>query len=189
MGVSHPVQRLLVIGVATLVGACSGSSNAGDPAAPGEPTLLLSVVPAVGAVDVGLTPDVEVRFNRPIPTNVRHYVALHDGDCPGPVVGGMWSRTGDQMALGFMPFESLMPGTVYTIHVGGGMADGSGMPFDLAVHGVGMGGQWATEAMVLGPDGMGMGMDMMGQTITHTGLGWSHGDGTYGMVFQFTTAF
>jgi hypothetical protein len=41
--------------------------------------------------------------------------------------------------------------------------------------------------MVLGADGMGMGMDMMGQTISHTGLGWAYTDGTFGMVSQFTT--
>ncbi len=190
MGVRSAVHGLVIISAATFVAGCSGSPS-GDgptaPTAPTGPTVLLSVVPAVGTVDVGLTADIEVRFSQSIPTTMRNYIALHDGDCPGPVVGGMWSRTSDQVGLHFMSFEPLMPETEYTIHVGGGMTDGSGMTFDLGTHGFGMGGEWATEEMVLGPDGMGMGMDMMGQTISHTGLGWAYSDGTYGMVFQFTT--
>ena len=32
-----------------------------------------------------------------------------------------------------------------------------------------------------------LGTDMMGQTITHSGLGWANPDGTYGMAFPFLT--
>ncbi len=183
-------HRLFLVSIAALVGACSGSPTADEstgPNGPNGPTLLLSVAPAVGAIDVSLTTDIEVRFNQSISSAMGSYIALHDGDCPGPEVGGMWSLSSDGNGLGFMPFAPLMPGAEYTIHVGGGMTDGSGMAFDLGQHGIGMGGEWATEEMVLGPDGMGMGRNMMGQTISHTGHGWAHSDGTYGMVFQFTT--
>ena len=45
--------------------------------------------------------------------------------------------------------------------------------------GSGMGGQWATASM------MGNGMGMAGSMM---GTGWRHSNGTYGMVFSFTTA-
>ena len=177
---------LVTVGAAALLGACS-SSPTDEAAGPDGPTVLLSVLPAGGAVDISLTTDITVGFSRTISDNLRHFVALHDGDCPGPVVSGTWTRTSDGMGLGFIPFGPLIPGTEYTIHVGGGMTDGFSQPFDLRLHGIPLGGETATEEMVLGPDGMGMGVDMMGATITHTGLGWAHSDGTYGMVFQFTT--
>ena len=180
-------QRLIVVSGAVMIGACSGSPTVDEPTVVRGPTLLLSVEPAAGAVDVSLTADIEVRFDHAVPPAMRSLIALQVGDCPGPVVGGIWSLTPDQMGLRFVPAVPLIPGTEYTVHVGGGMTDPFGMPFDLAQHP--LGGESVTEAMVLGPDGigMGMGMDMMGQTITHTGTGWAHSDGTYGLAFMFTT--
>ena len=180
-------HRLIIVIGAAMAGACSGSPTVDDPTATNEPTLLLSVEPAAGAVDVSVTTDIEVRFDHGVPTTMRTFIALHEGDCPGPVVVGIWSLTSDQMGLGFAPMMALLPGTEYTVHVGGGMTDPFGMPFDLRRHGIPLGGESVTEAMVLGSDGMGMGMDMMGQPITHTGTGWAHADGTYGLAFMFTT--
>jgi hypothetical protein len=68
--------------------------------------------------------------------------------------------------------------TTYTIHLGGGMrdADGNmiGMDQGVSQHG----GRWATDGMMSG--GMMSDRDMMGD-------GWQHENGTYGMVFTFTT--
>jgi len=187
IGAKSVTCRLLLASFPIVAIACSSSPMADDLTESTGPTLLLSVQPAAGAVDVSLTTGVKVRFNNSISTNVRSYIALHDGDCPGPVVDGRWTRTPDGTGLDFSPFILLIPGTEYTVHVGGGMTDGSGQVFDLRLHGIPLGGEAATAEMVLGPDGMGMGMDMMGQTITHTGLCWADSDGTYGVVFQFTT--
>ncbi len=188
MGARALAHRFLVVSVFITVGACSGSPTADDPTQSNGPTSLISVEPAAGSLDVSVTVDIQVRFDHPIPQTMRNYIALHEGDCPGPVVAGMWSLAVDQMGLGFVPTVPLMPGTEYTVHVGGGMTDTAGMPLDLHRHGILLGGETVTESMVRGPDGMGMGMDMMGQPITHTGPGWAHSDGTYGLAFMFTTA-
>lgn len=189
--VYHTVKPLAprrgLFGMIALLAGCSGSPTSGDLASTANSTALVSLVPSAGASEVTLMTDIEVRFNGTIPTTVRSYVALHVGECPGPVVGGMWSRSADGMGLEFAPFQPLIASTDYTIHVGGGMKDHSGEPFDLAGHGLGLGGEWVTEEMVRAPDGMGMGTDMMGQTITHSGLGWANPDGTYGMAFPFST--
>ena len=86
----------------------------------------------------------------------------------------------------FVRFDGAQP-EVEALAVRGGRILARGSHFDLGAHGIGLGGIWATEEMVLGADGLGMGMDMMGETISHTGLGWPYTDGTFGMVFQFTT--
>ncbi len=187
MGERSLAFRLPLTSVAVALGACLSSPTSDDPFGTTEQTLLLSIRPAAGAVDVSITTDIEISFDHSIPEMMRSYVALHDGDCPGPVVAGVWSGTSDHMGLHFMPTEPLVPGTEYTVHIGGGMTDSFGMPVDLEFFGVPMGGEWATEGMVLGPDGMGM--DMMGQPILdHAGMGWAGTNGNYGLVFSFTTA-
>jgi hypothetical protein len=190
--VCHTVKplapRLGLFGMIALLAGCSGSPTSGDPAPTAlNSTALVSLVPSAGASEVTLMTDIEVRFNGTIPTTVRSCVALHVGECPDPVVEGMWSRSADGPGFGSAPFQPLIASTDYTIHVGGGMTDHSGEHFDLAGHGLGLGGEWVTEETVRGPDRTGMGTDMMGQTITHSGLGWANPDGTYGMAFPFST--
>ncbi len=73
-----------------------------------------------------------------------------------------------------------MPETHYTVHVGGGMTDQAGHGIDLDAHGPDMGGDWATDDMM-------MGGGMMGGHL-HMGEGWDHANGSFGMVFEFTTA-
>ena len=73
----------------------------------------------------------------------------------------------------------MQAGMQYTVHLGGGMraTDGGFVDYGSCVgqHS----GQWATRAMVGG--GVMGGGNMMGS-------GWRHPNGTYGMVFTFTTA-
>ena len=68
-----------------------------------------------------------------------------------------------------------MPDTHYTMHVGGGMTDQAGHGIDIDTHGPDMGGDWATDDMMMGGH-------------PHMGDGWQHSNGSSGMVFGFTTA-
>ena len=52
----------------------------------------------------------------------------------------------------------------------------------METHGPGLGGMWVTQAMVMGMNTMGM-----GSMVSHAGPGWRHGNGFFGLAFEFTT--
>lgn len=177
--VHRNTRRLLLACAPFLLAACSDS-----PVQVGV-SQLLSVTPLDGAMDVGTNPTIEVRFSQPLAPGAEMLIALQLGACPGPVVAGTWSRSPDGRVLSFRPMSALDPGTHYTIHLGGGITDGGGKRIDMETHGPGLGGMWVTEAMVMGMNGMGMGM---GSMVSHSGPGWRHSNGFYGLAFDFTTA-
>jgi len=163
-----------VVGLALLVAACSAS-----PTEVGS-TALLTVSPAAGAVSVDLSHPIEVRFDHTVESSGAHPIALHVGDCPGPIVMGTWSPTPEGRGLRFTPMQALEPMTDYSIHLGGHMTDAGGTMVDLERHGPALGGTWVTRDMVMGMNGMGMGQP-------HSGAEWLHPNGMYGLAFAFTT--
>ncbi len=122
---------------------------------------------------------VHVSFDHPMGSGMEQYADLHEGDVRGPQVPGMWTWSEGHMEMTFTPANPLMHATEYTIHLGGGMQDEHGQAINFERHGLGMGGTWASEEM-MGPG------QMMGQP--HAGDGWRHQNGSYGMVFTFTTS-
>ena len=141
--------------------------------------MLLSVSPAGGAIGVSATVAVRIAFDHAMGLGMDAFAALHEGDVTGPEVPGVWTFSGDRATMTFTPNEPLAPATPYVIHLGGGMLDDHGNAADLERYGIGMGGQWATGSMMMGP----------GDGGAHMGDAWRHpGNGTYGMVFAFTTA-
>lgn len=185
MKIPSTVRSMAAVALVSAVAACSGETTA--PQATPEPTALLSVQPAGGSVDVSVGAQVVVTFDHGIADGMEEYVDLHKGSLSGPAVGGTWVLSTDQTRLTFTPASPLEPATTYVVHIGGGMMDEDGDLVDLEMHGLGMGGAWATGAMMTG----GMGGMMGGQTGMggHMGSGWeSPTGGNYGMVFTFTTA-
>lgn len=180
------VSRYKAVGLlAMTVGVLSGCAESATEPASVEPAVLLSVVPAGGSVNVDVGTTVAVAFDHAIADGMEEYAALLEGSVTGPEVAGTWSMAQDHMALMFAPTSALKPATTYVIHIGGGMMDEDGDTVNLGMHGVGMGGEWATQSMMTA----GMGMGMGGQTGWHMGTGWADPDnGTYGMTFTFTTA-
>jgi len=171
---------MALAGAALLVGAagCSDDTDLGtDPG--GETTALLSVSPQGGSTNVDPGSAVSVEFSGPLQNGMEMYAALHRGDVTGPEVDGTWTWNGDHTRLGFSPTGPLMPETQYTLHVGGGMMDQAGHEIDLETHGQQMGGDWATDDMMMGGGMMGGG--------PHMGEGWEHSNGSFGMVFGFRT--
>lgn len=174
----HIIPTALAVAVSLGIAAC-----ADNPIAPIGDTALLSVVPAGGATDVD--PNTPITFEFEHAMHMDMYAALHEGgDVSGALVDGDWAWSADMTRLTFthaMPLDAMAD---YTIHIGGGMLDADGQVVDLGQHGHDMGGEWVTQQMMdqrmMGGGGM-MGADDM------MGFGWAHGDGTFGMVFTFTT--
>jgi sorbitol-specific phosphotransferase system component IIA len=165
------------VAVALSVGACSGDATGVAPTVD-EVTALLSVQPAGGAANVMVGDSVVVTFDHAVATGMEAYAAVHEGSVAGPLVAGTWGLSQNRTTMMFVPTSPLKPSTTYVIHLGGAMRDGSGNVVNLDVHGMGMGGQWATQSMMTG--GMSNGGMM--------GTGWQHPtNGSYGMLFTFTT--
>ena len=176
------LRHLLSLGlVSTVLIAVSGCQ--GQPSAPlhlTEATSVASILPPGGSIAVDPNAPIVITFTRAMQSGMEMYVALHEGDVSGPEVWGTRTWSDDRRRLTFAPAERLKPRTRYTVHLGGGMRDADGRLVTLVPCAARDGGQWATGEMVAGR--------MMGE-LDMMGPGWRHpDDGTYGMVFPFTTA-
>jgi hypothetical protein len=168
------MRALSAAAIATAVWGChDGFAPVGD-------TTVLSMVPASGTTNADPTGSVVVEFSHAMRMGMEQYVALHEGDVTGPVVQGMWTWSSDRLTLTFTPATPLKAQTQYTLHLGGGMMDANGNLLNYDHCTSQHGGQWATQSM--------MGGSMMGGMSNMMGAGWQHANGTYGMVFGFTTA-
>lgn len=155
------------------LGACGG-----DPTAPALTARVVSIVPSGGAWGVDRNAPIVVTFSHPMRSGMEQYAALHAGAATGPVVAGTWAWSGDRTTLTFSPAQPLESQTQYTLHLGGGMRATDGGFVDYGPCLGQYGGQWVTQQM--------MGGGMMGGGML--GSGWRHPNGTFGMVFGFTTA-
>ena len=121
--------------------------------------------------------------------DMTNYMVLHAGSVAGPVVVGSWVWNSDGTKATFTPATPLKSDAVYTVHLGGAMRDLQGHTVGFEQARRQMGGQVGTGAMMNG--GM-MGGGMMGGSgwadSTMMGPGWRGTNGSYGMVFSFTTA-
>lgn len=176
------MDRKTLLGLAAVLVLAAACSE--DPATPAEDglTQLATVIPAGGSTGVDPNAPIVIEFTHAMQHGSEMYVALHEGGVTGPVVAGTWTWSTDGTRLTFTPASPLKPRTTYTIHIGGRMRDADGHPVGFTEHGQHMGGQWATSQMMMTHGGM-----MQGWS-GHMGSGWQHANGTYGMVFPFTTA-
>ena len=140
----------------------------------------LSLVPQGGMMGVSSTTPLSFRFGGPMAPGMEQYFDLHMGGLDGPVVPMSCGWSADRTTLTCNPAAPLQPRTTYTIHMGGGITDANGRPAGYDAYGPMMGGQWLTGGMMTASHG-GMGWGMMGAN-------WRHANGSYGMVFTFTTA-
>ncbi len=153
-------------------------ANAGcsshDITAPDAATQLASVIPAGGSWNVDVSAPVILEFTHAIMVGMENYMLLHESNVQGPIVAGTWTWSPERTRATFVPDSPLRSESRYVIHVGGGMMDADGQGIGFGDHGSHMGGQWASGSM-------------MGGSGTMMGTGWRHANGTYGMVFTFTT--
>ena len=177
--------------IALLVGACDES-----PTGVGRQVAsLLSVSPAGGAGQVDSNSQIVIEFTHSMMAGMEAYAEVHEGDVMGPLVAGTWvwepgevtvkarfthRTTVLRKTLIFTPEEALLPGTQYTIHLGGNMRATDGKPIRYDVHGLRhMAGQWAPEGM-MGSTGTDGGRN-------HMTADWQHANGSFGMTFTFKT--
>lgn len=182
---SRKLAALTLTGSLVLMaGACSDDVTGPDT----DVAALLSMEPAPGSVDISVGASVDITFDHAIGFGMQEYAALHEGALTGPEVEGAWTLSEDRMVLTFTPDQQLQAATTYVVHLGAGMTDEHGNHVSLEQHGLGMGGEWATESMTTGGMGSGMGSGM-GQNDQMMGDGWAHPtNGSFGMIFSFTTA-
>lgn len=166
----------LMAAVALGVAACDEGTTTLEPE-----TMLLSVAPAGETVDVALDAPVVVTFDHAMHGQAPDYAAVHEGDVTGPEVSGSWMLEENGRVMRFTPSQGWRAGTDYTVHLGGGMIDAEGHMVDFESHGMSMGGMWTDGSMMSG--GM-----MGGEQHPHMEEGWRHRNGSYGMLFKFTTA-
>lgn len=168
-------MSLFALGVASVMLAGCGA----DPTGSVPLTAVASIAPAGGSIGVDPAAPIVISFTRAMRSGMERYVALHEGDVTGPVVAGSWTWSADRTSLTFVPAAPLKSQTRYALHLGGGINDASGQPLDHRRCQSQHGGRWATTGM--------MGGGMMGNR-SMMGPGWHGANGTYGIVFTFTTA-
>jgi Bacterial Ig-like domain len=166
---------------AALLAACSSESTAptdNNPSPSGGVTDLVAVAPQGGATGVSLNTTLTMQFSGPMGTGMEQFVDLHDGTTAGPVhpMNCAWST--DRTKLTCTPTTPLQAQTTYTLHMGAGMMAAAGGAVDMSP-GTGMGGQWLMGGM--------MGGQHAGQPMSMMGGDWRGSNGSYGMMFTFTT--
>ena len=141
---------------------------------------LVSVTPSGGATGVPTSTAVTLRFGVAMAAWMEQYVDLHVGNVEGAVVpiGCAWSP--DRTTLTCTPSAPLDPRTTYVLHVGGGLMTQPRQSIDYGHYGPAMGGQWLMGGM--------MGSGHGGHAWGTMAPGWRNPNGSYGMVFPFTTA-
>jgi len=179
------IGGLAMLLTAAVGGACGGGSSMmgpdkGGPGGGPRGVAFMSVSPAAGATGVGVGSPITFRFAGAMGSGMEQYVDLHMGDLSGAEVAMNCAWSSDLTLLTCTPASPLASRTTYATHLGGGMMSAGGVAVDYTMYGPGLGGQWIMGGMMTGTHG-GMGWGMMGS-------GWRHANGSYGMVFTFTTA-
>jgi len=164
---------------AVVAGACGGGTNTMGPDPVAGVVALMAVSPAAGATGVSVGSPITFRFSGAMGTGMEQYMDLHMGDLSGTAMPMTCAWSADRTLVTCTPASPLASGRMYAIHLGGGMTSASGATVDCTT-GLSMGGQWIMGGMMTGTHG-GMGWGMMSN-------GWRNANGSYGMVFSFTTA-
>lgn len=178
------MTKVLVLARVALFGLALAACDEGPAATAAENAQLANVIPAGGSTGVDPSAPIVVEFTHGMMAGMEQYIALHEGTVAGPTVAGTWTWNPERTRATFTPSASLNGATQYLVHVGGGIRDAGGNMVGFEDHAGHHGGQWATSSMMntaMMGDGMGSGHEAM------MGAGWQHPNGTWGMVFTFTT--
>ena len=178
------VATSLITACVTLA-ACNSMGRTVAPNTSGEAVVVLALSPANATTGVDPAKPIVITFSRGMMSGMESRVVLHEGSVTGPSVVGVAAWSTDRTTLTFTPSSPLKARTTYTVHLSPGLMSGSGQSIDLRTS-MQLGGMYATGSMMGVAQGAGMmngswGPGMMGD-------GWRASDGTYGMVFAFTTA-
>ena len=172
------VYWIVVAAAGAAAAGCGGGSDVTSSELP--TTALVSVSPTGGATGVATTTPMRMAFSGAMAAGMEQDIDLHHGDAAGPLVPMNCTWSADRTTVTCAPTEPLDPATPYTLHVGGGMIDADHKPVDMGTHGPQAGGQGLMPGMM---GGMHAGIPM-----SDMGTGWKTPNGSYGMLFPFTTS-
>ena len=165
------------------LGACSSATNPGDTLGADAP-VALSVLPAAATTSVDPAKPITITFSMSMMSGMEMLVVVHEGSVTGPQVPVSSSWSTDRRVLTIAPSTMLKAMTTYAVHLSPSLQGTNGRMIDVTqctaigcVHvSGGMMGS-GTGGMMNGSWGAGM-----------MGAGWQASDGTFGMLFTFTTA-
>ena len=163
---------------AVLLSLGSLAACAADPVGANDPRpVVLSVSPSNGETGVSTAGPVVVTFSHAMIAGMEMNVVLHEVSVTGPSVAGTATWSTDRTILSFVPAAALKSATTYVLHIAPTLRAASGQVLD---HGscASLGGRSVTSGM------MGGGMPGGGMM----GGGWQMAEGSYGVIFSFTTA-
>ncbi len=167
-------------------GACAaGNSTPTDASSTrADAPAVLSVLPAAGTIGADPTRPIALTFSMPMMTGMEMLVIVHEGTVTGPQVAGTTAWSADRTILTFTPSAQLKAKTAYVLHLSPSLRGANGNTMTMA-GGLAIGGKTVTAGM-MGTAASGM---MNGQGVNGMmGAGWMAADGTFGMIFLFTTA-
>jgi hypothetical protein len=166
----------ITCGAFLLLIGCSSSDNAPNPTT----TTLTLVSPAGGAANVNPAAPISLTFSGPMAQGMESYMDVHAGTAADAIMPMTCTWSADRTTLTCTHAAPFAAGSTYTIHVGGGMTDAGGHAVDMDAMVNMMGGAWLMPGM--------MGGMHAGQPMNMMGAGWQGSNGSYGMMFTFTTA-
>lgn len=179
----RPRVRVLLPLAALMLVACSGSDTGVSPAdtADSAPSLA-SIQPASSAISVDPNAPVVLRFSQPMMTGMEMLVVLHETGVTGPVVAAAATWSADRITLTLVPQAPLKRAAKYVVHLSPSLKDATGRMINLSPGSM-MGGQNVSGGMMGSTSMM---SDQWGPGMM--GPGWQAANGTFGMIFTFTTA-
>ncbi len=164
---------LIACGALLFAAGCSDSSSA-----PNQTTTTLTLVsPAGDATNVDPAATISLTFSGPMAQGMENYMDVHAGTTAGAIMPMTCTWSADRTTLTCTHAAPFAAGSTYTIHVGAGMTDANGNVVNMVNM---MADTWLMPGM--------MGGMHAGQPMNMMGAGWQGSNGSYGMMFTFTTA-
>lgn len=179
----RPPARMLAIVpfAALLLAACASSDTGVGPVAADAPSLA-SIQPASAATSISVAAPIVLKFSHAMMNGMEMLVVLHEGSVTGAAVACAATWSTDRTTLTLVPQAALKHATTYMVHMSPSLSDTAGHMINMTP-GAAMGGQMVSGSM------MGGGSMMNGQWGPGMmGAGWQAANGTFGMVFAFTTS-
>jgi hypothetical protein len=132
------LTALLAAAAVSLTAACNDSTGTTTT------TTLTNVSPAGNATGVAVTAPVVLTFSDPMGQGMEAYMDVHQGTTAAGTMPMTCTWSADRTTMTCTHAAPFAPGTMYTIHVGGGMKDADGMPVGMGDM-MAQGGVWLTS--------------------------------------------
>ncbi|MGH7695170.1 MAG: Ig-like domain-containing protein [Gemmatimonadaceae bacterium] len=178
--------KTLAAAIAMLaLAACNQATGILDAGSAADSPIVLNLSPPNAAVGVDPRLPIIITFNHTMMPGMEALVVLHEASITGQPVAGAASWSPDRSVLTFTPTAPLRSRTTYVLHLSPSLRAATGQRINLAAC-ARLGGQTVTSGML----GMGQRGGMMNGAWGSgmMGDGWRAADGTFGMIFRFTTA-